>query len=414
MERLFTSAKQFYDTDSVKTRKAYRKSLIEFGRSKYGDIPDDEVFKKLDQYIRKGNRQTVLDDLRGFKKYLDRKEIVKHIDGKDVSTGYAIKSKMLHIAVVQSWLTKNEMGLPRAYSGEFTYKEKPDFNDQAFTPETAKEVFDMLATPVSKCLFIFLLSTGCRINEATNVRLDEVKWETKLPDGSKGPVRIRLDGSYTKNGKARIVFLTSEAENLLRDIWIDKKYSRIVPGPDGKKEVFDNGRGWYLKAARNKNRGLVGYSGKPAGKRPSIMADDRLFPFSNSVASQMLTTVIRRAGFTERTKTGINKLHIHSTRKFFRTQFGQAAGPDAAETLMGHSPGLTSNYRLLEEAQLAQIFKKHERALFINRDKEAELVKERVEKQSDRIAAQDRIIEKMQRELDILVHAAEIAEKMKV
>jgi len=124
--------------------------------------------------------------------------------------------------------------------------------------------------------------------------------------------------------------------------------------------------------------------------------------------------VIRRAGFTERTKTGINKLHIHSTRKFFRTQFGQAAGPDAAETLMGHSPGLTSNYRLLEEAQLAQIFKKHERALFINRDKEAELVKERVEKQSDRIAAQDRIIEKMQRELDILVHAAEIAEKMKV
>ena len=76
----------------------------------YGDIPDDEIFKKLDQYIRKGNnRETVLDDLRAFKKYLDRKEIVKHIDGKEVITQYAIKSKMLHIAVVQSWLSKNEI-----------------------------------------------------------------------------------------------------------------------------------------------------------------------------------------------------------------------------------------------------------------------------------------------------------------
>ena len=259
MERLFTSVQQFYETDSVKTRKAYRKSLVEFGRSKYGDIPDDEIFKKLDEYIRKrNNRQSVLDDLRAFKKYLDRKEIVKHIDGKEVITQYAIKSKMLHIAVIQSWLSKNEIECG-AYNREFSYKEKPDFNDQAFTPETAKEVFNMLTTPVSKCLFIFLLSTGCRINEATHVRLSEIAWDTKLSDGSKGPVRIHLDGSYTKNGKSRIVFLTTEAENFLRDLWIDRRYSRMIAGPDGKQEVSDNGRGWYLKAARNKNRGLVGY-----------------------------------------------------------------------------------------------------------------------------------------------------------
>jgi integrase len=409
MERLFTSVQQFYETDSAKTRKAYRKSLIEFGRSKYGDIPDDEIFKKLDQYIRKGNRQTVLDDLRSFKKYLDHKEIVKHVDGKEEVTRYAIKSKMLHIAVVQSWLSKNEIEL-RAYNREFTYKEKPDFDDQAFTPETAKEVFDMLTTPVSKCLFIFLLSTGCRINEATHVRLSEIVWDTKLSDGSKGPVRIHLDGSYTKNGKSRIVFLTTEAENFLRDLWIDRKYSRMIAGPEGKREALDNGRGWYLKAARNKNKGLVEYSGKSAGKRPSIMADDRLFPLSNSVASQMITTVIRRAGFTERTKTGINKLHIHSTRKFFRTQFGQAASPDAAETIMGHSPGLTSNYRLLEGAQLATIFKKHELSLTIHRDKDSELIKVKVDLQSERITAQDRTIEKMQGEIAALTRASGFAE----
>lgn len=414
MDRLFTSVTQFYDQDSVKTKKAYRKSLTLFGISKYGEIPDDEIFKKLDDYIREGNRQSVLDDLRAFKKYLDHKKITKRLDGKEIVTRYAVKSKMLHIAVVQSWLTKNEMGLPKAYNGEFTYKEKPDFNDQAFTTETAKEVFDQLSTAVSKCLFIFLLSTGCRINEATHARLSEITWDTKLSDGTPGPVRIRLDGNYTKNGKSRFVFLTKEAEDLIRDIWIDKKYSRIVPVNGEKKEVWDNGRGWYLKAARNKNKGLVGYTGKPASERPAIGDDDRLFPLSNSVASQMLTTVIRRAGFTERTKTDINKLHVHSTRKFFRTQFGHAAGADAAETIMGHSPGLTSNYRLLEENQLAPIFKKHEASLTIHRDKDAELIKDRVEHQSERIAAQDRAIEKMGKEMETLKRIIEFAEKKKI
>jgi len=413
MERLFTSAQQFCKSDSQKTKRAYRKSLTLFGQSKYGDIPDAEIFKKLDVYIRKGNRQTLLDDLRVFKEYLDNKEIVKTIDDKRGVAKYALKSKMLHLAIVQSWLTKNEMGLPKAYNGEFTYKEKPDFNDQAFTTETAKQVFDLLTTPVSKCLFIFLLSTGCRINEATHVPLSAITWDTKLPDGSPGPVKIRLDGSYTKNGKARTVFLTKEAEDLIRDIWIDKTYSRMIDGPDGKQEVFDNGRGWYLRAARNKNKGLMEYTGKPAGKRPAIATDDRLFPFSLSVASKMLITVIRRAGFTERTKTGINKLHIHSTRKFFRTQFGQAAGPDAAETIMGHSPGLTSNYRLLEEGQLAPIFRKYEYSLTIHRDKDSEIIKEKVDHQSERIAAQDRIIEKMQKEMEALKAQGEREEQAK-
>ena len=118
------------------------------------------------------------------------------------------------------------------------------------------------------------------------------------------------------------------------------------------------------------NRGLVGYTGKPAGKRPSIKEDDRLFPFSNSVASAMLTTVIAGPGSPSGPRRGSTASHSH-TRKF-SYQFGQAAGPDAAETIMGHSPGPTANYRLLEEAQLAPIFKKYETSLTIHRDKDTE------------------------------------------
>ena len=153
MERLFTSVQQFYETDSVKTRKALRNPWLSLAGPNPAISRTMRSSQKLDQYIRKGNnRQTVLDDLRAFKKYLDRKDIVKHIDGKEVITQYAIKSKMLHIAVVQSWLSKNEIESCGVQPG-FSYKEKPDFNDQAFL-RTRKKC-NMLTTPVSKCLFIF-------------------------------------------------------------------------------------------------------------------------------------------------------------------------------------------------------------------------------------------------------------------
>jgi len=296
---------------------------------------------------------------------------------------------------------KNEIGLPKAYAGILTYKEKPDFDDYAFTAATARAVFDMLETAVSKCLFIFLLVTGCRIEEALSVRLWEITWDYKLPDGTPGPVRVRFDGSYTKNGKSRIAFLTKEAAQLIRDLWTEKEYSRMVRRPPAPRRLEQhNGRMWYLLNARNKNKGLIAYSGNTPGVRSGIEAEDRLFPFSQSVGEKMLITMIRRAGFTERTKTGINKLHIHSTRKFFRTQFGQAAGQDAAETIMGHSPGLTGVYRHVEEVPLAQSFMKHEAVLKIFRDKDTEIVKERVDQQADRLLALERENERLKHTLD--------------
>jgi integrase len=390
MERLFTSVDEFCSPDSPKTAKAYRKALTLFAVSKYGDSADKDVFPMLDEYIRKATLQDALDDLRRFKKFLDNRKITKYIDGKAISTGYALASKLLAIAAVQSWYGQNGLRLPKEYNKKLGYKEKPDFEDLAFNPTTAKAVFDTLTTPVSKCLFVFLLSTGCRINEATQVRIPTITWDYKMPDGSKGPVRIKLEGKYTKNGKPRIVFLTEEAETLIRDLWIDKQHTRTMYntkiGKKFKEEATGNGRYWYLRAARNKNKGLV--DGGRGAVRPEN--DDRLFPFSISVARKMLMTPIRRAGFTERTETGINKLHVHSTRKFFRTWFGKAAGADAAETILGHSPGLTANYRLLPEAEIAAEFKKHQRAITIIRDPEAEKLREHAELVGDRQLALER------------------------
>lgn len=401
MERLFTSAKQFCKSDSPQTTKSYRLALTQFGQSKFGKDLDeeerlalthDDLFPQLDRYIRDATKQDVLDDLRDFKEFLDELVIEKKIGGMPVRKKYEVATKTLRISIVQAWFEMNEIGLPKAYRSEFCYKEKPEGDDLAFTPETALAVYHQLKSAIARCVFIFLLVTGCRISEATSVKLGEITWEYKLQDGSRGPVRIRFDGSYTKNGKPRVVFLTKEAEDLLKELWTEKLHQRILRrGPNKKRhEIWKTGRDLYLLATAKKRLQNFPHVAKGVEARTPPELDDRLFPVSTSTIAQVIKEAIQRAGYAEKTKSGMNKLHIHSTRKFFRTEFGQAAGPDAAHTIMGHSPGLTANYRRLEEGPVATLFMRHQGSLKLFRDKEALAVQDRVDRQADQLLALER------------------------
>jgi len=405
MERLFTSAKQFCKSDSSKTTVSYRCALTQFGLSKYGNgVPEEEIFSRLDKYIRTASRQDVLDDLRNFKDYLDTCEITKRVRGNEITTPYAIKTKMLRIAIIQAWLTKNELGLPKAYNGEFTYKEKPETDDLPFTHESAMAVYHQLKSPIARCIFLFLLVTGCRIDEATHVKTNEITWDYKLQDGSRGPVRIRLDESYAKNGRARIVFLTKEAEDLLKEVWTEKQHLRVSRrGPDHRREeVWNTGRGLYLMSTAGKRLSNFPNIKSSPEKRKAATKDDRLFPVSTQTIEEVLSKAIQRAGYVEMTKTHMNKLHVHSTRKFFRTEFGQAAGPDAAETIMGHSSGLTHIYRQIQEGPLAVLYHRHQGSLGLFRDRETDIVRERVDRQTDQILAQDARVAAMESQMKLM------------
>ncbi|MDD5144049.1 hypothetical protein [Methanoregula sp.] len=400
MERLFTSAKQFCKSDSAETTKSYRLALTQFGQSKFGkDLPrekqlpltQDDVFPQLDQYIRQATKQDVLDDLRDFKDFLDGLTITRKIGGQMVTKKYEVATKTLRISIVQAWFEMNEIGLPKAYRSEFSYKEKPENDDLPFTHESALAVYHQLKSPIARCLFMFLLSTGCRIREATSVRLSEITWDYRLPDGSKGPVRIRFDGAYTKNGKPRIAFLTKETEDLIKELWTEKLHRMVSRRGKGHKrqELWKTGRDLYVISTAGKRQMNFPNIKNPQERRP-VSEDDRLFPVAISTIDEVLTEAIHRAGYVEKTKSGMNKLHIHSTRKFFRTQFGLAAGQDAAETIVGHSPGLIAIYRILEEGQVAPLFMRHQNALRIFRDAETEIVRERVDRQADKLLALER------------------------
>lgn len=176
------------------------------------------------------------------------------------------------------------------------------------------------------------------------------------------PVSVYVDESTTKTGEGREVFLTTEAAAFIKRVW-------LTPTEENGELLTNRQR--FIRAAMNKANGLVLQG--IAQERPDEKSDGRLWPFSASVANRFIMKAIRRAGYQEKTKTGMMKLHPHSTRKFFRTAFGMAAGPDAAETLLGHSPGLVSIYRKLEHDEVAKTWLEHETALHINISPEARL-----------------------------------------
>jgi integrase len=344
MARLFESADSFVTRkNAAKTRATYRYALLLFGQMKFGDLPNEEMFKKLNIYIKKANLQTVIDDI-----YLFRDDLTK----KNLS----IRTKHLYTAALQSWFSSNNLQIPKSKSRELRGHIRPVTDDKAFTHETARRTFDQMKSHVSRCFFLFLLSTGCRMGEALQVKLTDVNWESD-------PVTVTLDETTTKTGENRQVFLTTEAANYIKTVW-------LTPSNQGGQTL--NNRQRYIKAAMNKTNGLIA-SGAAKNAHTTSDDDDRLWPFTHVTAHRFITTAILRAGQDEKTKNGILKLHPHSTRKFFRTVFGMAAGPDTAETLLGHSPGLTASYRRLETPELIKIWKKHEIALHINISQEARI-----------------------------------------
>jgi integrase len=257
-------------------------------------------------------------------------------------------------------------------------------DDKAFNHDTARRAFDQMKSPVSRCFFLFLLSTGCRLGEALQVKLSDVDWNAS-------PVTVTLDETTTKTGERRQVFLTTEAASYIQSVW-------LTPTEENGKIL--NNRKRYMAAADHKAQHFV--SKGLSHERPLMESDDRLWPCSESTAHKFLTTATVRAGFNERTKAGIRKLHPHSTRKFFRTFFGMAAGPDAAETLLGHSPGLTSFYRKLETSELVKIWKEHESVLHITISPEARKAMETRDFNSAAIVELQKENEKLKRGMENL------------
>jgi len=119
------------------------------------------------------------------------------------------------------------------------------------------------------------------------------------------------------------------------------------------------------------------------------------------------TNALKKSGLDERDETTkIYTLHIHTLRKFARTQFGEALkSDDIAEALIGHKEGMSKIYERYSLEQLGRFYKQAEHAVTIygNPTIDVEKVKEEVKLETRvEIKYLNKRIEKLEEEIEDL------------
>lgn len=188
-----------------------------------------------------------------------------------------------------------------------------------------------------KALFLFLESSGIRAGEALQLELDEIDLKSEL-------IKVNVRGEYTKTGDPYYSFISKEAKDALEE-WL-----KI--------------RGDYLLTSAKRGIGLSKF--KDDGRGEKLIEDNRIFPFSQSVANSMWNIALRKAGLSKRDKgTNRRTLHIHMLRKFFSSQLRIVVPRAIVEMLMEHEEGLDDAYRRYSETQIREWYLKGAPHLYV-------------------------------------------------
>ena len=202
----------------------------------------------------------------------------------------------------------------------------------------------------AKVLTLVLVSSGMRIGEAMKLRLEDL-------DLDQEPARINLRAEYTKTRKSRLVFISTEAKEVLSE-WLEYRPHFIE-----KNTVFLN-------------------------KRLTKTYSNMVFPYTQTSFRTLWRSAVEKAGLYE-TDPVTNRMTIrpHNLRKFFRT-YGKWKNPDVAEALMGHTSGLTAIYARFDQAEdiLREGYLEAEPNLSLSQNTQTIIeLREKVETQSDDI-----------------------------
>ena len=173
----------------------------------------------------------------------------------------------------------------------------------------------------TKAIVTFLASSGLRASELLELRLKDI-------DFSKEPNKVNVSGITAKERKSRITFISREASQLLKSYLEKRKLmgheinenSYVFVAKDGSKMTYQNLQFLVIRVLKKIT--------KKEGKR--------------------------------------YRIHLHSLRKFFKTQLIAAGVPGPiVDRLVGHARYLAREYELYTEDQLREWYKVGERNLIL-------------------------------------------------
>jgi integrase len=291
-------------------------------------IKDEKLKNWLMEFESKNTQSSYLTALRKFREVnniesLDSykpEDATEHVKNFIFSmNGRPSKSIATMLNAVRVYLTdhkipfdNNELKRLRR-RGKLPKRMRAETNDEILTKAQFRKVLDYLDIR-GKALFLFLVSSGCRIGEALRINPKDLDLEADPPS-------CYVRGETTKGGYgARTVFMSYEARDSINN-WLAVK--------DGMKKTTGQ---HYRK--------------------------DLVFDWTEANSRYMFTEAIKKAGLGERDhKTKRFIYHIHGLRKFFTTNI--KLSENMTHALLGHVGYLDNSYVRFTKKQLGEAYLKN-------------------------------------------------------
>lgn len=340
--------------ESPSTIRVYRSAIFHFLDLLYPDTEED--YESLgEKYIASArNGGMPHQDLLRFATYLgDRPR----------------KTKQTYVNAVKAWLEHFDVDIKESQRKAIARKTKKgsETHDKPVSVSFLKSLHAHAELALWAAVLI-LATSGMRVSELLKLEPGDFYLQERP-----SMIKIRF-GVAAKGGPMRWTFISHEAVAALEE-WTRYRDTYVA-----NKNTKEN--------LREKDRN-----------------DTRMFPMSYSNLLTMWNVAVKKAGYAEQDPDTHRALyHIHSLRKFFRTQLGRY---DEVEKMMGHEGYLTGSYVLLTPEELAAFYAKNESKLWIDtpvvlEDAEAQKRIEHQEKKLNEIEQRyDALFKEMQRLNDL-------------
>lgn len=322
-----------FTSDWTKSQyRSYVKNFMEF------IYKTGNVYELAERYLEEKRHDTVM--------------IMQDIDRYWASTSKLVaKTRLNKMSGLKIFFRDNYVELPDTFWRKFGtrgLRPKPVSKEIMLDERQIRAILAHLRA-VGSAVIMTCIATGARIGEILKIHLTDLALDMEPP-------RIYLRAETTKNKEARVVFLTEEAREAVRD-WL-------------------NARQYYLENKRDANVDLN---------------DSRLFPFCHQNVYAMWYDVLRLVGLDQKDeKTGRYLVRIHGFRKRFRSLMATVIPLDIVEMIIGHIGYQSESYRRHSEEELASWYKKGCHILMLHTER-AEIARVAAQQEDDNLALQQQL-----------------------
>ncbi|MCK5031807.1 MAG: tyrosine-type recombinase/integrase, partial [Thermoplasmatales archaeon] len=244
------------------------------------------------------------------------------------------------------------------------------------TQSDLKKILSYCTGVKSRALFMFLASTGLRIEESLLISFDNIdmkKREVELVE--EGKFELPRYTFFTPEVQEQLELWIPERERMLQRRYKTSKYIRDQfknMGYEVKREDIFNthtkGKPYY--------RWKVYKDGKELSKEEIIGMENRVFPFDYITAQRMWANLLEKAGAPYNKKDNNPKLqhpryvyNIHSLRRYWLTQLMfERANKEYVDYMGGHWTNLDAVYKYENprmRAVLKEEYDQHMKGLLI-------------------------------------------------